>query len=254
MFKVNKKNSITISVVSHGQADLVQELLKNLVKCSEIARIILTHNIPENNISFPEELAGRILIVSNDQPLGFGANHNNAFRYCNTPFFCVLNPDIRLLEDPFPTLLKCLSNESVSISAPAIVNSDRTLEDSARRFPTPLGIILKLLGVSDGSYTFSVGDQPLRPDWLAGMFLLIRSEHFATVNGFDEGFYMYYEDVDLCVRLRKAGLDLLLCPSTSAVHEARRTSHRNIRYMGWHARSMMRFFVKNLGSIWVPGC
>ncbi len=72
--------------------------------------------------------------------------------------------------------------------------------------------------------------------------MLLPSEAFAAVGGFDERYHLYYEDVDLCARLRLAHRDVVLCPTVEILHDARRESHRNLRYLGWHVRSMLRFF------------
>jgi hypothetical protein len=60
---------------------------------------------------------------------------------------------------------------------------------------------------------------------------------------------MYYEDVDLCARLLKGGHDLVVCPETSVVHDARRTSPRHPKFMAWHLRSMMRYFTRYVGRL-----
>jgi len=75
------------------------------------------------------------------------------------------------------------------------------------------------------------------------MFMLLRRDAFAAVGGFDARYHLYYEDVDLCARLRLAGYDIRLVPSASVVHLARRQSRRDIRYLLWHLRSMTRYIL-----------
>jgi GT2 family glycosyltransferase len=84
---------------------------------------------------------------------------------------------------------------------------------------------------------------PFSPDWIAGMFMLFRSELFREVGGFDERYFLYYEDVDLCFRLRQHGYEVILVPDARAVHFAQRQSHRNLRYLLWHVRSLVRFLL-----------
>lgn len=239
---------VTVSVVSHGQGELVTNLLEDLASCSQVS-VVLTHNLPEPAIRFPEALEVRGRIIQNTIPKGFGANHNAAFRYCTTPFFCVLNPDIHLPEDPFPGLLACLLNPKVALVAPAVLNPRGEIEDSSRDFPTLWGLLLKAMGRTDGRFKYRLDDPPQRPDWMAGMFLLLRSEAFRSLDGFDEGFHLYYEDVDLCARLRKQGWELLLCPTVRVIHDARRASRRKLRYLAWHLSSMSRYFFKHLGRL-----
>jgi len=244
--------SIFVSVVSHHQAELVGSLLTDLVACPEVAHVVLTYNVPESETAVPSGLADRLSVVRNQTPRGFAANHNAAFRRCALPFFCVLNPDIRLPTNPFPRLLPAFTDSNVGLVAPAVVNPAGEVEDSARRYPTPIGLVRKALGGDDGRYAFRLGDgAPLVPDWIAGMFLLLRTAAFADVHGFDEAYYLYYEDIDLCIRLRQAGREILLYPNISVVHDSRRMSHRNLRYFSWHLASIIRYFRKHLGRL--PG-
>ena len=78
---------------------------------------------------------------------------------------------------------------------------------------------------------------------LAGMFMLFRSEVFRRLGGFDERYFLYYEDVDLCLRLRQLGYDVLLEPGAEALHDARRASRSSPRHLLWHARSLARFLI-----------
>ena len=73
------------------------------------------------------------------------------------------------------------------------------------------------------------------------MFMVFRTGVFKELGGFDERYFLYYEDVDLCLRLRHAGYEVILLPQVSAIHDARRQSHRNLRYLVIHASSLLRF-------------
>jgi N-acetylglucosaminyl-diphospho-decaprenol L-rhamnosyltransferase len=239
---------ITVSVISHGQGELVAALLEDLASCTSVAEVILTQNIPEGEIACPESLRPRVRLIRNDQPLGFAANHNQAFRQCRTPLFAVLNPDIRLERDPFPPLTEALAANGVGLAAPAVRAPHGTLEDSARYFPTPFRLLAKLLKLGDGRRVV-VGQGPVAVDWTAGMFMLFRADVFRDLGGFDEGFFLYYEDVDICVRLWRVGQRVMLHPGASVIHAAQRASRRRPRYMAWHLSSMARYFIKHLGRL-----
>lgn len=243
------KPRVTLSVVSHGQGGLVAGLLEDLTRCPDLAAIILTINIPEDEIPVPDSIRAIVRVVRNDSPLGFAANHNAAFGHCTTPYFAIVNPDIRFGQDPFPVLIEGLSAGGAALSAPAVINSAGELEDSVRVYPTLSGLLLKALGIDDGRIVYRLGDPPLRPDWVAGMFLLVSSDIFRSIGRFDPGFHLYYEDVDLCARLRRQGHDLFLFPAAPVIHDARRASRRKFRYLLWHLSSMLRYFAKHLGRL-----
>lgn len=238
---------LSISVVSHLQIRLVENLLGDIEKLCDTSRIevILTLNLTEpvpfavKYFSFP------LIIIRNTAPLGFAANHNQAFAKSTGQYFCVLNPDIRFVKDPFPPLLACLINSSMGVVAPLVVNEQGIVEDSARRFPTPFRIICKAFGGCN-KIDYAVKDKVIYPDWVGGMFLLFPHDVYAKVGGFDQRYFLYYEDVDLCARLRLMGYEIAMSPHAQVTHLARRSSHRNFKYLRWHLRSMMRFFLSSV--------
>lgn len=217
---------------------MVDRLVEQLRECPEITHIVLTRNIAETSVI----VADRSLeVVHNLAPKGFGANHNAAFAFCRDPFYCVLNPDIELTANPFPALLQCLYDPTVMLAAPVVVAPAGTTEDSIRHFPTPWSLLRKAFGGYDGRYVVKLGDPTFFPDWVAGMFMLFRSSGYAALKGFDEDYFLYYEDVDICRRIRETGMKVAACPATVAIHDARRSSHRNLRHLRWHFVSAMRY-------------
>ena len=84
------------------------------------------------------------------------------------------------------------------------------------------------------------------PDWVAGMFMLFRKDFFKNINGFDQGYFLYYEDIDLCIRARKQKFEVVFVNSTFVYHDARRSSHKNLRFLIIHITSVVRFFSKHL--------
>jgi len=239
---------ITVSIVSHGHGAMVGILLTSLLECPAVSQIIVIRNIPE---SFELIQDFRVLIIDNAQPKGFGANHNMAFKYCQQPLFCVLNPDIVLEGDPFPDLMRTLNFMDASVVSPIVKSPHGLIEDSVRYFPTPVSLVRKVFGLSDGRYDLHVGQTAFFPEWVAGMFMLFRSSDFASLGGFDERFFLYYEDVDICIRAWKQHLKVAVCPDISVIHNARRASHRNLRHLRWHLQSLLLYFWMHCGRL--PG-
>jgi N-acetylglucosaminyl-diphospho-decaprenol L-rhamnosyltransferase len=89
---------------------------------------------------------------------------------------------------------------------------------------------------------YPIGNTFIFPDWVAGIFMFFPSQVFTEMNGFDERYFLYLEDVDLCSRLRLAGYKIVLDPRVLVIHNARRDSHANWQYFKWHIFSGMRFF------------
>lgn len=234
---------ISISIVSHLQCSLIDKLLTDIERVCKASSIevILTLNMHEELPFAERRFSFPIKTIRNQVPQGFAANHNQAFTHASGQFFCVVNPDIRLSDDPFPALLSCLQNSSIGVAAPIVVGESGEMEDSARRFPTPFKILCKAFGGCKES-DYVVKDEQVFPDWVGGMFMLFPRDIFKQLDGFDQRFFLYYEDVDLCARLRLIGYTVAVCPAARVVHHAHRSSHRSIRYLKWHLTSMLRFF------------
>ena len=235
--------AVTISIVSHGQMELVLPLLQDLeaIHHTTPLHVVLTLNVPEDLPCVPEDFAFSLQIMRNSQPLGFGANHNRAFSQAQGGFFCVLNPDIRITQNPFPDLLKACADPHTGLAAPAIYSPSGQLEDSARKFPTPWRIAHRVL-TRRRTRDYAAPTTVLHPDWVAGMFLLLRTTVYRQLGGFDERYFLYYEDVDLCARARLAGLEIVQLALPGVIHNAQRASHRDPKYLRWHVGSMLKFF------------
>lgn len=239
---------IAVSIVSHGHGAMVEGLVDTLLAFPEVSRIVVTRNIPEALQFKPDS---RVELVDNVLPKGFGENHNAAFRRCGEAFFCPMNPDIGLPGNPFPRLLADLESSGAGLAAPLVVSPSGAIEDSMRHFPTPLSLASKALGRGDGRYVVAAGQPFFYPEWVAGMFMLFRREAFAKLGGFDERYFLYYEDVDICLRAWKAGEKVVACPGVSVIHDARRDSRKSLRHLRWHLTSMARFFFMHFGRL--PG-
>lgn len=229
----------TVSIVSHGQRALVESLIFDLARLHPplLSHVIVTRNRPEPPIKVPSDLGVPLTIIENDQACGFGANHNSAFAECRTEWFVIMNPDIRLLEDPFPALLGA-SGPGVGLIAPQVLEPDGRAADSARELVTLPKLIVRKLA---GGYR---GPDP-QPAWYAGMFLAVHRDAFSGVRGFDERYHLYCEDVDLCARLRLEGWTLCLANQARVVHHAQRASGRSLRHLGWHLASLWRLWTSS---------
>ena len=242
---------LSISIVSHGHGELLSFLLEDIASfvLPRDAEILITFNIPDR-ISFSDgTYPFPLRFINNPSPKGFGANHNAAFRLSKGDHFCVMNPDIRLSSDPFPMLLKEMERNNGAIISPAVMSPMGECEDSVRHFPTLFSLARKLLLGHDGSYPLLIGSETFTAEWVAGMFMLFRAESFERLGGFDEDYFLYYEDVDICARLWRFGDRVLACPKAQVIHDARRSSRHDLRFMRWHLTSMARYFWKHWGRL-----
>jgi GT2 family glycosyltransferase len=183
-------DELTISIVSHGHGPLLARLMHDLAALPGLAhtRLIITLNLADEVLNAAAFAPLRITVLRNAAPRGFGANHNAAFQHCDTPWFAVLNPDLRLPEDPFPALFAAAARwPGVALLAPRVIGPSGTLEDAVRPNLTPVSLLTRrLLGRREPLTV----NGPARPGscfyWFAGMFMLLRASAFHSVGGFDE--------------------------------------------------------------------
>jgi N-acetylglucosaminyl-diphospho-decaprenol L-rhamnosyltransferase len=235
----------SFSIVSHKSGHNLKNLLMDLSdRLPPQSEVILTINTPEDE-SYLDNVAGFPLkIIRNYKQLGFGANHNQAFAISSGNKFIIVNPDVRILSDPCYTLDKAFDS-GIGACAPSILSPSGIIEDSVRRFPT-IGQLLKrvVLGVRRPDYLAPDNLSPVVVEWVAGMFVMFDSASFREVGGFDENYFMYLEDVDICRRLVAVGKKVLWVPSCSVVHDAQRASRHNWQHRRWHVISMLRFLFR----------
>ena len=114
------------------------------------------------------------------------------------------------------------------------------VEDSARRFPTAATLLKKVFREKrQPDYPVDRGQQEV--DWVAGMFMLFDSAAFRSAGGFDEAYFLYYEDVDICRRLHAAGRPVIFNPAAEVVHDAQRASRRKPKLAMHHLKGALRF-------------
>jgi N-acetylglucosaminyl-diphospho-decaprenol L-rhamnosyltransferase len=234
----------SLSVVSHGQGHLIKNLLADLRSLNGGSfEILLTLNIAEDKGFLAEFSDLPLTLIENTEPKGFGANHNAAFQQSRGAVFVIVNPDIRSPQLNLTQIGQILEDAKIGACAPKILASNGRIEDSARRFPSFGRLAVRvLLRRKEADYDLSGAvSKVVSVDWVAGMWVAYPRAAFAAVGGFDERYFMYMEDADICRRLRRHGYDIVLDTSTSVVHDAQRASGRNRQHLKWHTRSAIRF-------------
>lgn len=197
-----------------------------------IHKVIVTRNVPEADVLSDLVLSYPIEFIDNPEPRGFGANHNAAFRRCSSPWFLVLNPDVRIDAHVIPALVD-QAPASSGVVAPRVLEPGKAAPERHRGHLTPWEILARRLRPEY---------DPPHAEWVAGMCMLFRAAAFARVRGFDEKFFMYVEDADVCARLRLAGWDVTVNESLRILHDAQRASDHHWQHLGWHWASLLRWW------------
>jgi len=245
---------VSAVVISHGHAD---ELAHSLpVLAPQVDEVLLIVNpIPE---SVPEELPGGVRILRNEQVLSFAANANAGIASTRHELVLVANPDaipepdaVAILRDFVEAHPRC------GVAGPKMLYSDGTWQASRRAFPTigatlvrrtPLRLLFPPLRWQRRHYLLDDRpDEPVRADTMLGAFLLMRRAMLEEIGGWDPGYRMYCEDIDLNYRAAKAGWERWYVPAAVVRHEYAAVIDKRFltRHTLWHARAMLRFLRKH---------
>jgi N-acetylglucosaminyl-diphospho-decaprenol L-rhamnosyltransferase len=189
--------------------------------------------------------------------LGYGSGVNRGAGTCTSELLVVCNPDVVVEREAVVHLVKALdSDHGVAIVGPLVLEPDGTRYPSARRFPSLVegaGHALAGLLAPHNRFTrrYRMEDENTagtkKVDWVSGSFMLVRRKVFEELGGFDEAYFMYGEDVDLCWRAHMAGWAVAYVPSASVTHDRGMTTRRTpYRMLACHHRSALRFASRTL--------
>lgn len=239
---LNKKKS-SLSIVSHGQFKLIKNLLSDLENYSNyILEIILTLNIPEDiDIN---SYSNNIIVIKNNSKKGFGENHNYAFQKISGDYFFIINPDIRIKHFDFTSFIQKLEDKSIGVLSPIVLNQSGEIEDHVRDYPDLQNLFSRFLKKQSTTSYLNKNSDLFLNKWIAGMFMAFKSIDYERLRGFDERFYMYLEDVDICRRVNYMNLSTGVDNKNFVIHDARRDSHRKIKLFLTHCQSYFKFFKK----------
>jgi GT2 family glycosyltransferase len=242
--------SVSISIVNTNSRELLEACLASLAGVD--AEVVVLDNASEDGSAdavrdrFPQ-----VRLIAQGHRAGFGANHNTVIRATTGRYVYVLNEDTTAEDWMLERMVAYLeAHPRVAALGPKLVYPDGRRQASAWRFPTPLVSALGLLTLGKIGVTQSRGDRARRVDWVTGAALLARREALEQIGLFDEGFFLYSEEVDLQLRLRGAGWEVHFFPEATVVHHESQFSaavpERRINEM-W--RSRHRYWRKHHGPV-----
>ena len=229
-------------VVSHGHPRELEESLPALRP--QVDELVVIANIPG---SVPDGVEA----LHNERPLGYAANLNRGFARTTAELLLASNPDA-VAEPGAVDALRSFMEEHprCGVAGPKMVFPDGSWQPSRRRFPTVTGTIVRrtpLRKLVPQRRHFHLDEaqpkEPVEADWMLGGFLLLRRAMLDELGGFDEGFPMYGEDIELQYRARRAGWQRWYVPDAIATHDYQRAIDRTFlsRRTWWHLRGMARY-------------
>jgi len=249
---------ISIVIVTYNSAKYLDRCLTSIEKAMNhlIKEVIVVDNCSvDNSVAIAEKYSSFVKIIRNERNVGYSGGNNIGFENALGRYLLFLNPDTAIFENSLQTLLDFAeSKKEYGIFGPKLVFPDGSLQRYFCKFYTLRSIMFRrsffgklfsksidhpLLGdVEKSNY--------LELDWILGSALLIKRDIFESVGKFDENYKLYFEDVDLCYRIRKAGLKAGYCCTSVIIHDHQRESAKGFsKKTIWHIQSAIRFFMKH---------
>lgn len=232
------QSTLDIHIVSHGTPELVAQLLGDLAGVH--ARVRVLENLP--GVAHASAPGVELVRMPDGRPRGFAENHAILAKRGQGELIAILNPDLRLDARVFDALRARFDDPAVGVVAPRVWAPSGRLEDNARRVLTPVRLLCDRLLRSRRRSDYEDAERVCEPDWVAGMFMVVRRSLFERLGGLDSRYRMYCEDMDFCLRAWLAGYRVECVPSAGVVHDARRASLKDPRHLGWHLASLLRFW------------
>ncbi|MBS7808216.1 glycosyltransferase family 2 protein [Variovorax sp. PCZ-1] len=230
---------ISFSIVSHAHSQAVCDLLAdfNTYSGAHSLHLLLTLNAPELETSteaeFQQLSRWPLTVIRNTSPKGFASNHNSAFEKAGAGLWCVVNPDIRLHATKLDALLAAVSLKYDGMAYPKQISPTGDVLEFARELVTPWSLLKR--------YSFRTTQRQAQPDWVSGCFMAFRSEVYQELGGFNEKYFLYCEDVDICLRLQLAGYKMVEA-DFSIIHDTRRNTLKKFDHFKWHAMSLLKLW------------
>jgi len=223
---------LSVIIVTYNSQDFIGECLESVERAIEKAKgwdwlkveIIVVDNASTDGTVEIVRQFDRVQLICNAQNLGFAAGVNRGVKVAQGDWLLLLNPDCVIDENAILALAEFIQNcsDEVAVVGLQLLNADGTLQPSGRRFPKVWEFILALLGFSRWMETrwFKGRDftKVQEVDEVSGAALAISRKAFEQVGGMDEGFFLFFEELDLCRRVKAKGLKVVYLPNAKVKH------------------------------------
>ena len=244
-------NNIYISIISHSQEDLIINNFKDFPQ--KLNQFNIKLSILDNTGSKKLQdfcIKQNLFYYHDDIQRGFGANHNLMFEKLqpkDEDIFIICNPDITVASDQLLGLIQNFKDSDADINAPRSYLDGKNkdfLDYPDRYFPYLLNFLVSI--VLGKRLHYGSNKMQQNPEWVSGSFIMFKPAVFKALGGFDDGYFMYCEDIDLCFRAKKIGYTIKLDNGYFIEHHSQMDSRKIIsKSIIWHIKSAFRFSVKS---------
>jgi GT2 family glycosyltransferase len=266
----------SVIIVSFNTRDVLRECLQALYRNAgsvSYETLVIDNASHDGSPEMVEAEFPWVRLIRCDKNLGFGNANNRGFEVASGRYIVLLNSDAFLQPDALERSVHHMDkNPSVGLAGGRLLDRDGSLQPSSRMFPSYINELLVVSGLSTKysksrffgrvDQTFADPLEPAETDWVPGAFSIIRRNVLQQIGYFDERFFLYYEEVDLCRRLKASGFNVWYWPDIAVVHlggESSKTiKHLKLSPSGlqltlWRMRSRLLYYRKHHGAsgVWM---
>lgn len=257
--KGTKMTDLSITIVAYKNYEDIINAVKSIEKyTSQLIkkRIYIVDNSEYSDAQkkdFKYNLSKYIDVkyIDTGKNLGFGKGNNYIINEIDSKYHAIVNPDILLKEDSFSKIIDYMEkNSDVGMCIPKLIDEHNNIQKAYRRELTIWDMFVRMFmkncfkkrqdfhTMQDMDYS-----KPFKVPFGQGSFLVIRTNLFRQLNGFDDRYFMYLEDADLCKRVNKVS-SLMYFPYTEVMHKWEKGSHKNLKLLKIHLQSALKYFKK----------
>lgn len=252
---------LSIIIVSWNTGDLLKKCLQSIYQNQaglSIEIFVVDNNSSDETVAMIRKEFPLIKLIVNDKNLGFAQANNQALSLAHGKYVLLLNPDTEILNNSLEKAVDFMENHpEVGALGSKILFGDKSLQPSVRRFPTFLAIFLLLIKAPRFFKKIKSLDKYLCLDFdysrlqavdqIMGAFILIPKKVFDKIGFLDERFFLWFEEVDLCYRIKKTGQQIIYNPDIEIIHYGGQSfaQEKIIKKQFLFFKSAMRYFLKN---------
>lgn len=245
---------LSVVILNYNVRYFLELCLKSVeaaIKNIEAEIIVVDNNSTDDSSDMVRQLFPKVKLIQNEDNYGFSKGNNIGVKRAKGEYLCILNPDTVVAEDTFERLLKFAESQTGLgiIGCQLIDGKGQFLPESKRNIPTPKVAFQKLLGNTKNYYVNTLfPDDVGKVDILVGAFMLLKRSIYNEVNGFDEDYFMYGEDVDLSYKILKAGYNNHYYGKVAIIHFKGESTIRNRIHLKRFYGAMEIFYKKHFKS------
>lgn len=240
--------SWTLITVTYNSADALSKFWANFQPSENLRWIVVDNNSSDNSADVARQLGAHV--IESSRNLGFGGANNLGFKQSDSQYVAFVNPDVAVDVNSLDALAQIIEKTQGLVS-PQLTNTDGSLQPNGRGWPVMLHKVLNRLAPQrvDGRYRiFASQGEIVQVPWFIGAVVAARHDTFSQLGPWDEHFFVYYEDTDLCLRARKQGINSYVIGDYTWVHNwARATAKLNRNFLrSWKLElsSLSKFYAR----------